>query len=454
MSLRWRWALSLGLVAALAIGLTTWAAILSADRQLRGAVDADLRERAVEVIRTATALPRRADALLAVQKLRIVEFDAALQVFDRKGEPVLRIGPEGVELPIEADDVAVTDREDRWVLRDVKVDGVSYRMITARLRRPLTDNPAAVGFQIASDVSRVDANLAGLTRRMIFVGIIGIMLVGLTGWVLASRAVRPVSDLTEKAEQIAATEQLDAGNELDHSAPGEIGRLATAFSAMLSSLTASKREQQRLVSDAGHEFRTPITALKTNLETLSRQDRDLSDSQRRELLDAAVAQTDQLAGLATELVELATDVHQEEDPTEVDLEELATAVAHRFRQVGHKRVVVTGRGATVKGRPFQLERALGNLVDNAVKWAAHTVEIRLEGGRVRVVDDGPGIPEEDLPHIFGRFYRSNQARAVPGSGLGLAIVQHLVTANEGVVFARNLPDGGAEVGFEAPGGQR
>jgi two-component system sensor histidine kinase MprB len=442
------------LVAALAIGLTTWAAILSAERQLRGAVDADLRERAAEVIKTATALPRRMELQLAQQKLRIVEFDAALQVFDRKGEPILRVGPEQVILPIDAVDVAVTNQVGRWVLRDVKIDGVSYRMITARLRRPLIDNPTAVGFQIARDVSRVDANLAGLTGRMMRMGIIGILLVGLTGWILASRAVRPVSELTEKAEQIATTEHLEGGEELDHSAPGEIGRLATAFSAMLSSLATSRREQQRLVSDAGHEFRTPITALKTNLETLNRQDRNLSDAQRRELLDAAVAQTNQLASLATELVDLATDVHQEEHPAQVDLENLAAVVAHRFRQVGPRKVVVTGKGATVTGRPLQLERALGNLVDNAVKWAAHTVQIHVEGGRVTVVDDGPGIPNKDLPHIFGRFYRSNQARAMPGSGLGLAIVKHLVTTNGGTVFARNRLGGGAEVGFEMPAQQR
>ena len=130
---------------------------------------------------------------------------------------------------------------------------------------------------------------------------------------------------------------------------------------MVASLAASRREQQRLVADAGHEFRTPITALKTNLETLLRQDRGLSDAQRRELLEAALTQSNQLAGLATELVDLATDVqHHDEDLTNIYLNELASDVALRFRRMGAKEVEVSGEGSSVRGRRSQLERALGN----------------------------------------------------------------------------------------------
>lgn len=206
-----------------------------------------------------------------------------------------------------------------------------------------------------------------------------------------------------------------------------------------------------MVSDAGHEFRTPITALKTNLETLLRQDRSLSDVQRLEIAEAALTQSDQLGDLATELVDLATDVHHhDEDLTEIDLGELAVDVAQRFRGASDKEIVVSGEGRVLKGRRSQLDRALGNLVDNAVKWSSARVEISIEGGTVILTDDGPGIPEEDLPYVFRRFYRSPQARATPGSGLGLAIVEHLVVAHAGTVFARNRAGGGAEVGFDLP----
>ena len=108
----------------------------------------------------------------------------------------------------------------------------------------------------------------------------------------------------------------------------------------------------------------------------------------------------------------------------------------------------------VAGRRTQLERAAGNLVDNAVKWAGSRVEIVLDGTTLTVRDDGPGIPEEDLPNVFRRFYRSAEARSMPGSGLGLAIVDHLISAHGGTVFAGNSDDGGAEVGFTLPPAER
>ena len=104
------------------------------------------------------------------------------------------------------------------------------------------------------------------------------------------------------------------------------------------------------------------------------------------------------------------------------------------------------------GRRSQLERALGNLVENATRWAATRVELVLQGSAVKVRDDGPGIPEKNLSHVFRHFYRSEEARTTPGSGLGLAIVEHLVKAHGGTVSARNVPDGGAEVGFDLPRG--
>ncbi len=463
MSIRWRWALSLGLVAAVAVGLTTWAATLSAAQELRGAVNVDLQEQASHLQEDAEELAdephgHEGDAGSHGDggphddwHSRMVDPGFFLQVFDQDGAVVLQTGPGDVTLPVEPTDLATVNGTGGPTIRDIQVGDVTYRMLTSRLHHPPPEIPSAAGFQIASDMSRVNANVAGFTRRMLPIGVVGILLVGLTGWALASRAVRPITDLTEAAEQIAATERLDAGVKLDRSAPGEIGRLAAAFASMLSSLWASRREQQRLVSDAGHEFRTPITALKTNLETLLRQDQTLSDSQRLEIAEAALTQSNQLGDLATELVDLATDVHHnDEEVTEIDLGELAADVAQRFRGVGHKEVVVSGEGAALRGRRSQLDRALGNLVDNAVKWAAARVEINVEGGTVTVVDDGPGIPEGDLPYVFRRFYRSSQARGTPGSGLGLAIVEHLVGAHTGTVFARNRAGGGAEVGFTLP----
>ena len=451
MSLRWRWALGLGVVAAVAIGLITIAATLSAERQLRGAVDADLRQRAAELARRSGSLGVEGRVPRKRLLPRIVDFDAVVQAFDHDGAVLLLIGPEGVMPPIERADLRVLRSNGRSLIRDVEIGGAPFRMITARVRPPPGEARSTVAFQIAIDRSRVDANLAELTRRLVTIGVVGVLLVGLTGWLLASRAVRPIANLTDTAERIASAERVEAGGRLEMSAPGEIGRLARAFSSMLASLRASKEEQQRLVSDAGHEFRTPITALTTNLESLRRQGDRLSGEQRHDLIDAALAESSQLAGLAAELVDLATDAHHTDEPeADVDLRLLADEVADRFRQLSDKEVNVSGAAAIVRGRRSQLERALGNLVDNATKWADTSVVIALDGTSVTVVDDGPGIPEDDIARIFDRFYRSRDVRSTPGTGLGLAIVKHLVVAHGGAVSARNAPAGGAEVGFALP----
>ena len=451
MSLRWRWALGLGVVAAVAIGLITIAAVVSAERQLRGAVDSDLRQRASELARLSGA--QRIEGRVQRARLlpRIVDLDAVVQALDEDGAVLLRIGPEGVIPPVEAADLGVLAEAGRSLVRDVEIAGVTFRMITFSVQLPTDDGPSAVAFQIATDRSRVDANLAELTRRLVTIGVLGVLLVGFTGWLLASRAVRPITDLTDAAERIASSERIDAGGRLDMSAPGEIGRLARAFSSMLASLRKSREEQQRLVTDAGHEFRTPITSLTTNLEILRRQGDRLSRDQSHDLIEAALAESRQLAGLAAELVDLSTDAHHTDEPTvPVDMRRLADEVADRFRQLSDREITVSGVGATVRGRRSQLERALGNLVDNAAKWAGSAVEIVLDGTSVTVVDDGPGIPEEAIAHIFDRFYRSSDVRSSPGTGLGLSIVEHLIVAHGGKVTARNGPGGGAEVGFTLP----
>ncbi len=452
MSLRWRWALGLGLVAALAIGLLTVAAVFSVERQLRGAMDRDLLERASQTRElTENLLTRGRGERRAALLPRIVEYDATLQAFDRDGAVLARVGPEGVIPPVEDDDLAVLLGADTHLLRDVRIAGTPYRMITLRAMLGDRNPDRAVGFQILTNQSQFQANLAALTQRLFTIGAIGVLLVALTGWIIASRAVRPISNLTDAAEHVTDTEELDALGRFDIEAHAEIGRLATAFRSMLDSLRVSRQEQQRLVSDAGHELRTPVTALKTNLETLQRQYEHLDVEQRRELIEAALRESDQLATLASELVELTSDVRHAAEPVrEVDLRDIAVDLCSRYRRTPGKEVTVSGESAVVAGRRTQLERAMSNLVDNAYKWAGRRVEIAVGGGTVTVRDDGPGIPAEDLPYVFGRFYRSAEARSMPGSGLGLAIVDHLVRAHGGTVFARNCPEGGAEVGFTLP----
>ena len=350
MSLRWRWATGLGLVAALAIGLITVAAVFAVEQRLRGAMDQDLRERASFVHERTEGLFSQGRERRGLLLPRVVDYDAILQVFNRDGTVLLRVGPEGVAPPVDDADLDVIAGDSPAILRDVRIGPTLYRMITVRAL--VRDGPqsAEVAVQILIDQSRVQSNLAALTGRLFLIGAIGVLLVALTGWIMASRAVRPISDLAGAAEQVASTDDLESVEQIDTSAPAEIGRLATAFQSMLDSLRTSRREQQRLVSDAGHEFRTPITALKTNLEVIRRRGSRLDEEELAELTEAALRESAQLARLASELVDLTSDVRHAAEPVrEVDLTALATELSYRYRNLGDIEVTVSGRGHWLPG---------------------------------------------------------------------------------------------------------
>jgi two-component system sensor histidine kinase MprB len=200
-------------------------------------------------------------------------------------------------------------------------------------------------------------------------------------------------------------------------------------------------------------MRTPLTSLRTNLELLEHLEQ-LPASERAELLEAVQVDVGELTHLLTELVELATDVSDDEVPEALDLAELARQVVQRASRRSSRDITVveTGAEVLVSGRPLMLERAISNLVDNAVKYspAGTPIEVTVGPGRVEVRDHGPGIAPEDQPYVFERFYRSTAARTEPGSGLGLAIVEQIVARHGGRAWASSSPEGGAVVGFQLP----
>jgi two-component system sensor histidine kinase MprB len=305
--------------------------------------------------------------------------------------------------------------------------------------------------QIAVSVEGIESSITALARRSTAIAGLLVLAAAATGWFLAGRAVEPLAELTGRAEHIARTEDLSAPVDVDRA--DEIGRLASAFSAMIGALRESRDQQQRLVADAGHEFRTPLTALRTNLETLQRRRNDLSDDQVGELVEAALGESIELTNLATELVDLSTDVTSTGEPIRrIDLGEIATAVAERFANRTPDPIEVSGQGGDVEVRVSQIDRAISNLLANALAWnrPGEAITVLLDGGTCVVRDRGPGIPEPDLQLVFDRFHRSDSARSRPGSGLGLSIVRHIVESHDGEVFARNADEGGAEVGFTLP----
>ncbi|KQW47818.1 histidine kinase [Nocardioides sp. Root1257] len=285
-------------------------------------------------------------------------------------------------------------------------------------------------------------------------GLAGVIGAGIAGWGVARNGLRPVRRLTDAAEHIARTEDL---RPLPVEGDDELARLATAFNQMLLALAASRDRQRQLVADAGHELRTPLTSLRTNLDLLSQVDAEgvgLPPAARAELLEDVHAQIEELTTLIGDLVELARDEPLTHVVEPVDLPELVDRVVARVRRrapglsfdVELAPWYVIGEGAG-------LERAVTNLLDNAAKWSPEdgTVTVRLADGTLTVDDQGPGIAPADRPHVFDRFYRSQESRGMSGSGLGLSIVRQVAERHSGTVTADDAPGGGARLVLWLPG---
>lgn len=276
------------------------------------------------------------------------------------------------------------------------------------------------------------------------------LLAAISGRLLAARVLSPVARLTAAAEHITVTGDLSTPIEV--AGRDEVARLGVAFNAMTGALDGSVGAQRRLVADASHELRTPLTSLVTNLELLAERP---DDPQAPALIDEALHQAQELAVLTSDLVDLA---RFGEPPSRSEVVRMDLLCAELAGRRGAE-VDPENEAVAVRGDPAALERAVGNLVDNALKFGTRaTVSVRAAGGSsfgpggsssgpasgsavIEVTDDGPGIPAADLPYVFDRFHRSPDARALPGSGLGLAIAKQVAESHAGRIEAVPQPVG-------------
>ncbi len=341
---------------------------------------------------------------------------------------------------------------------DVTITGADYRELAVSVGtvRIITGGAyagtARAALQVVLPLASVDGQLAHLGFILIVVAIMGVALALLLAWIVSRAALVPLDELTAAVEQVAMTS--DVSQRLDPGGPDELGRLRRAFNHLLSALQRSQNDQRQLVLDAGHELRTPLTSLRTNLEVVRRLDQ-LSPPEREVLVDDLLTQMNELTTLVGDLSELARGEQRPTPPRVFRLDNLledsvAVATTHgRARQVTFN---FSSSPTWVRAQRDRVERAIGNLLDNALKWSPErgVVEVTCHGGIVTVRDHGPGIAEEDLPHVFDRFYRAPAARGLPGSGLGLAIVAQVAHAEGGAVWAGTPPGGGAIFRFELP----
>ncbi|MFC9330957.1 ATP-binding protein [Kitasatospora sp. NPDC057015] len=308
----------------------------------------------------------------------------------------------------------------------------------------------------------VDAVQDSMRQLALFLGIVaalGVVGAGFTGRLIARSALKPVDDLTDVVEHIARTEEV--GTTIPVSGNDEIARLSTSFNSMSTALANSRDRQTRLIADAGHELRTPLTSLRTNVDLLIRSNdtgRPLPEATRTKLLGNMKAQMQELTLLIGDLLQLSRPDSPKpgQNVAVVALHEIAGRAVDRARLRGPGLVFELDIAPWyVHGDGAALERAVINLLDNAVKYSppGGVVEVRLHEGLLTVRDHGPGIPQDELQYVFDRFWRSPSSRQLPGSGLGLSIVAQSVRDAGGEVSLGPARDGGpgAQATVRLPG---
>jgi two-component system sensor histidine kinase MprB len=219
----------------------------------------------------------------------------------------------------------------------------------------------------------------------------------------------------------------------------------------LEALERSIDAQRSLVADASHELRTPIAALRSNIQIFLESDR-LPPGERTALQRSIIAELDELTDVVADVVELARGEapSAQREPVELDVL-VREAVERARRRAPEMHFDLDLHPTVVDAAPEQVARAVGNVIDNACKWSppGGTIVVRLHDGTLSVRDHGAGFHARDLERVFDRFYRADDARRMPGSGLGLAIVKQAADAHRGRARAQNAPGGGAlvEVSF-------
>ena len=451
MSLRRR----IGAAAGVAVAVTVIAAAaivyVAVRSSLRGEVDEALRERAsgLRVIGPGPGGPGPLERPLGTEPPQDFTIPAPPPV--RFGEAegfVQRIAPDGsvdlppgldrgTTIPVTPEALAIARTGEGESLDDVDADGTHLRVLT----RGAGERGAV---QIARPLTEVDNVLEEVLIVLLMVGAGGVALAALLGAGVARTALRPIARFTSRTEQIAGAP--DISERIDVEGNDELARLAHSFNTTLDALERAVEAQRQLVADASHELRTPIASLRANIQTLEQADR-LPPEELAALRADVVAELDELTALVADVVELARGARAEVAAGDVRLDELVADLVARAQRRANGAVTFDAalEPTLVRGEPERIGRAISNLLDNARKWSPDgtTVDVRLAGGELTVRDRGAGFADEDLPHVFERFYRARAARGMSGSGLGLAIVRQAAEAHGGSAAAANAPDGGA-----------
>jgi two-component system, OmpR family, sensor histidine kinase MprB len=431
----------LALMSALAVGVTVALASLACyvamRHELRAQVDEPLRAQGERIAQRGELIGRR---LPGPPKGSggPAEFS---QVVAPDGEVRDQFG--GLQISVAPGDRAAALGDGRPFLNDRDAGGVHLRVLTVPIR-------GLGAVQIARSLEGVDDVLARLRIVLVALVVLGTAFAAAMSRLFSRPVIQPITDLTHAAEHIEATG--DLGRRIGACGSDEVGRMAQRFDAMLDRVQASQVAQRRLVADASHELRTPVTSLRTNMEVLL-AGAQLEEGEQRALLRDMVGQSEELSALVGDLIELARGEEGDPPAEEVVFDGVVLEAVERARRhAPGVRFHTELTRCAVHGVPDRLGRAVNNILDNAARFspAGGLVEVALRDGTLSVRDHGPGVDEDALALLFERFYRGASARGRHGSGLGLAIVRQVVEGHGGSVRAANAEGGGLVVELTLP----
>ncbi len=447
--IRWRLSALYTALTVIVLAIFSGAVYIGMQRQLSNQLDEDLKSQAA----------------LAVLAVNPTSFETTYEFTD---EALFRlIFPSGdvyyyrdtqnlSASPLDSSDIQ-TALSGRTAYNTVEYQGKKLRVISVPLQRQDGEIVAAV--QLGYPLSRIDDPLNVLVKALFVIAPAAIFAAAALGYMLAGRALQPVSRITSLASEIDGD---DLHERLNLDLPNdEIGRLASTFDSMLGRIDQAFQRQKQFTGDAAHELRTPLALMRSQIDLAVSQGETPEDF--RDALNALDGDVGRMTALVGTLLSLARadagELHLNRDT--FDLADVAEDVVEQLQPIAEE----NGLTLTTQFAPTQVEadadmliQVLVNLLDNAIKntptGGTITVETRIDHGRALLIvrDTGIGIPAEHLDRIFDRFYRvdTGRARSRGGSGLGLAICQSIAHAHGGEITATSAPGAGSTFTLAIP----
>jgi heavy metal sensor kinase len=452
MPIRVRLAVLFALATLALMGAGGYVFVTSLEKELETTLDTSLRTRAQALVQRAKDPQSN---LQASGPTRLIQSeDTVAQIIDPSGRVIESSAEAGTRPLVSRKLQHAAQSRSRFTI--VSVDRERLRALATTVRRPEGSWTTIV----ASSLESGDAAVSRVIHALVIGGAIAVALAGTGGWLLAAAALHPVERMRREAAEISehdATSRLPVPTTRD-----EIAALASTMNDLLARLQGALVRQRAFVADAGHELRTPLAVLRTELELAARPHRSREDLMSA--IRSAADETDRLARLSDQLLFLARG-DERDAVARFETEPLMPLLDHSveaFQPVAARRNVTltlsVENGVLARVDAADIRRAVDNLVDNALRFAPADTEVTVEGRRdgpdivISVVDHGPGFPEDFLPHAFERFRRADDSRTRTegGTGLGLAIVSAVAREHGGTASASNRAGGGGVVQLRIP----